>query len=346
MRNAKIWIGSAVVVLAVGAAVGLWPGAPRAEATPQGPHELVAPAMVEATGERIDLAFEQPGRVAEVLVHEGERVAAGQIVARLDARLPRARVAKAEAALAAAEARRDAAFHGARAEEIRRAEAEAAAAHAEARDRARNHGRAQSLLAQAAISTAEADSAETAAASSAGQASAAEARLKLLRQGSRDEDKREAAAAVGAAAAELEEARAILAQTELRAPTAGTVLRRYVEPGEQVILQPLTVALVIADLDRLQLRAEVDESDVAHVSTGQRGYATAETFGDRKIAGHVERVMRELGRKRLVTDDPRARVDTRVLEVLFVPDAAQPDLPLGLRMDVHLLPAPSALAAR
>jgi len=195
-------------------------------------------------------------------------------------------------------------------------------------------------------SSSSAAAAATAAESSAGQASAAEARLRLLRQGTREEERREAAAAVAAAAAELEEARVILSQTELRAPSAGTVLRRYVEPGEEVTLQPVTVALAIADLDHLRLRAEVDESDVAKVGAGQAGYATAETFGDRRIAGHVERVLRELGRKRLVTDDPRARVDTRVLEVLFVPDAPQPELPLGLRMDVHLLAAPAAVAAR
>jgi len=341
----KILMISAVLVVGVGAALAMR-HEPRAEATPNLPRELVAPSTVEASGERIDLSFEQIGRVAEVLVNEGDRVAKGQLLARLDDRLPRARVARAEATLAAAEARRDAAFHGARAEEIRRAEAEAAAARAEARDRARNHGRAQNLLAQSAISVADADNAESAAESSAGQASAAEARLKLLRQGTREEDKREAAAAVAAAAAELEEARVVLSQTEIHAPSAGTVLRRYVEPGEEVTLQPVTVALAIADLDHLRLRAEIDESDVAKVGSGQAGYATAETFGEKKIPGHVERVMRELGRKRLVTDDPRARVDTRVLEVLFVPDAPQPELPLGLRMDVHLLPAPAAVAAR
>ena len=34
-------------------------------------------------------------------------------------------------------------------------------------------------------------------------------------------------------------------------------------------------------------------------------------------------------------DDPRARVDTRVLEVIFALDA-QVELPLGLRMDLHI----------
>src|SRR5262249_44659035 len=96
------------------------------------------------------------------------------------------------------------------------------------------------------------------------------------------------------------------------------------------------VVVALADVERLQLRAEVDEADVAAIAPGQAGYATAEAFGTVRIAGHVERVMAELGRKKIVTDDPRARIDTRVLEVLFVPDEPHPVLPLGLRMDVHL----------
>jgi multidrug resistance efflux pump len=345
MRNAKIWIGSVMVVAGVAAAVALRPLCGRAEAAPPAAaRELVAPAKVEAQGERIELAFEQVGRVAEVLVKEGDRVAKGQLLARLDDRLPRARVARAEALLAAASARRDAAVRGQRPEDIRRAEAEVVTARAQARERALAHGRARSLVGQAAISVAEADAAEQSAAAADGQVAAAEARLLLLRHGTREEDKREAEATVAQARAELDEARVLLGQTELHAPQIGTILRRDVEPGEQVILLPPTVALVVADLDHLQLRAEVDEADVGLVAPSQHGYATADAFGDHRLSGHVERLMRELGRKRLVTDDPRAKVDTRVLEILFVLDEGQPAPPLGLRMDVHLLEAARQVA--
>jgi multidrug resistance efflux pump len=350
MRNLKMWIGSVLVVAAAGVGFAVVEGrgqadAGRAAAIAKGPRELVAPGKVEAVGETLSLAFEQAGRVVEVTVHEGDRVQKGQLLARLDDRLARARVLRAEAALAAAEAHRDEAQRGARPEEIRQAQAEADAARAQARERALAHGRASTLVSQAAISRAEADAAESSASAAAGQAGAADARLSLLRRGSRSEEKRIAEAQVAAAAADLEEARVLLSQTQLVAPQAGTILRRLVEPGEQVILLPPTVVVSMADVDHLQLRAEVDESDVAAVALEQRGYATAETFGDRKVPGRVVRLMGELGRKRLVTDDPRARIDTRVLEVLFVPDAPQPALPLGLRMDVHLGATPPAAAA-
>jgi multidrug resistance efflux pump len=297
---------------------------------------MVAPATVEAVSERIDLAFEQPGRVVEVLVEEGQKVKAGQVLMRLDDRLARARVARAEAALASAEARRDLAMRGARKEEILAARAEAEAARATARERALQRERSTKLLAEEAVSAAEADTASASAQAAGGQAGAAEARLALVERGTRDELKREAMALVAAATAELDEASTLLSQTELRAPRAGTILRRFVEAGESTVMMPPTVVLSLADMDEVQLRAEIDETDVARVHAGQQGFATAEAYGDARIPGKIMRLTHELGRKKVVIDDPRARIDTRVLEVLFVPDAGHPELPLGLRMDVHL----------
>jgi multidrug resistance efflux pump len=344
-RTVKLALASALLAAAAGALILTRDGDGRADAEPPpAPRLVVAPGTVEAASERIDLAFEQAGRVTEVLVAEGERVAAGQLLARLDGRLARARVARAEAALASAEARRDLALRGARREEIRAARAEAEAARATARDRRLSRERASKLLADEALSAAEADSAEAAATAAGGQASAAEARLALLERGTRSEEKREAIAHHAAAAAELEEARVLLAQSELRAPRAGTVLRRFVEPGEAVVMMPPTVVLALADLSQVQLRAEIDETDVGRVRAGQRGFATAQALGDARIPGRVARLTHELGRKLTVTDDPRARIDTRVLEVIFVPDAGHPELPLGLRMDVQLEDAAASVA--
>src|SRR5688572_19575215 len=91
-------------------------------------HLVVAPAVVEPASERISLGFEIAGTLAEVKVAEGEKVAAGQVVARLDDRSARAKVARAEAALEAARARRDAAVRGSRKAEIDSAEAAVRAA--------------------------------------------------------------------------------------------------------------------------------------------------------------------------------------------------------------------------
>jgi HlyD family secretion protein len=296
---------------------------------------IVAPGLVEAKDDVVSLAFEASGRVEAILVHEGDHVEKGQLVATLDARIARAQLARAEAALAAAEARRDAALRGARPSEIEAARAEADALRAQAAERAVERERAERLRAADAIPAAELDVDRNALEAARAQLAASEARWSLLREGTRAESRREAVAAVEVARADVEDARTRLAQTELRAPRAATVLRRLVEPGEQVTTLPPTVVLKIADAQDLRLRAEVDEADLGRVHVGQAGYATAEAYGARRFAGRVLRVEGELGRKRVRDDDPRARVDTRVLEVIFAFADAE-GVPLGLRMDLHL----------
>jgi multidrug resistance efflux pump len=317
--------------------------------------EIVSPGVVEPTSEQVALAFEIPGRLEEVLVNEGDRVEEGQVLARLDSRLLRARVARAQAALESAKARRDATLSGARKDEIKAAEAEADAARASAWERTRQHARSERLAEHNAISNAELDGAKGSADTARAMADAASARFQLMKEGARTESRREAIAQVAGQEAELEEAKTLLDQTELRAPKSGVILRRLVEPGEQVTTTPVKTVLTLADLDHLQLRVEVDENDVGQVAAGQTGFATADAYGTRRFPGKVVRLMKELGRKTLRADDPRGHFDTRVLEVLFVPDLgaragkavppedpsqlgpdASSELPLGLRMDVHI----------
>lgn len=342
-RRRRRWrrIGAVTIaVLLAGGALGAWrasAAASRVATLEVGDiqRRVVAPGLVEPERDPVALGFETSGRVAEVLVDEGDGIEAGALLARLDNRLARARVAAAEAALAAARARRDMALAGSRAAEVHAAESDLEAARAHARDRELARTRAERLASSGAIGQAEADGAVQASAAATAAAEAAGARRDLVTQGERSEQKRFAQANVAAAEADLEQARALLAQTELRAPARGVVLRRMIEVGEQVTTTPPKVALTLADLDCTHVRAEIDEGDVGRVRVGQAGWVTAEAYGQRRLAGRVVSLQRELGRKAVRLDDPHARADTRVLEVVFALDQPQA-LPLGLRMDVHL----------
>jgi HlyD family secretion protein len=213
-------------------------------------------------------------------------------------------------------------------------------ARARARNDAGERQRGDRLAGSQAIPSAEVDRLRHGAEAAAAHLAAAEARLTLVREGTRGEMKRAALADVAGAEAELEEARVLLAQTHLRAPIDGVVLRVHSRVGEQVSVMPPTVVMSLADLERLQVRAEVDEEDIGRINLDQTGFVRADAYGDRRFSGRVIRVMRDVGRKALPNDDPRARVDTRVLEVIFKFDAP-PSLPLGLRMELHL-PVPSS----
>jgi len=93
--------------------------------------EITASGFIEA--EEVAIAAEVGGRIAGVLVAEGDMVEAGQVLIRLDDRIAHAQVAVAQAGVEVAQAQLARARAGARPEEIRRARALLAQAEA-ARD--------------------------------------------------------------------------------------------------------------------------------------------------------------------------------------------------------------------
>jgi multidrug resistance efflux pump len=298
---------------------------------------LVAPGRVEPVRDPVALAFEAGGRVVAIEVDEGTAVTAGQVVARLDDRLPRARLAAATAAVHSAEASYLLVRRGTRAEDLRAAKAELDAASAAAEHRTVEQQRSARLGEIGAIASSTVDNDDTAARVAAATATAAGARYQALAKGSRVEQISAAAAQLDAAKAELTAAEIALDHTILRAPRAGIVLRRFGEVGALVTpLEPSPI-VTIADVGALEIRAEIDETDIAAVQLGKAAYATADAFPGQRFPVHISRVTRELGRKLVRDDNPRARVDTRVLEALATFDAVPGEqLPLGLRMYVHV----------
>lgn len=328
--------GGAAVALVAGFGARALGSAPQAADELPAVGEVVGPGVVEGASKVIELGFEQSGRIAEILVAEGAPVRKGEVLARLDARVLEARVKRALAAVQIADARCEAANSAARPEEIAQARAEVAAARALAEKSARDRARNEALLGGGSVAVMDVDHARAAASASSASERAALARLAALQRGARAELKRAAIEEVHAAEAELAEARGLLAQTELRAPIDGVVVRRYAEPGEQVSAGPARPVVAVADVARLRLRAEIDEQDITRVSLGSEGYAQAPAFGDRLFAGRIVQVMPILGRKFVRNDDPLARGDVRVLEVLFEL-APGTEVPLGLRMDLHVV---------
>ncbi|HEU0034825.1 MAG TPA: HlyD family efflux transporter periplasmic adaptor subunit [Kofleriaceae bacterium] len=325
------------------AGVGAWwsvHGTSRAAAASTevvAPSTLVAPGRVEPARDPVRLAFEAQGRIADILVDEGDFVQAGQVLAKLDDRMPRARLSAAEASLAAAKARYLLARRGPRREDLEAARAEADAAAAAAAHRTTEQVRSEKLGQVGAVADAVVDADSATARVAAAQAAAASARYQSLARGTRSEQVEEAAAAIALAQAELDAAKVALDQTLLRAPHAGIVLRRTAEVGAIVTLMAPAPIVTLADLRQLEIRTEVDEADIATVAVGQLAYATADAYGDRKFPVRITRITRELGRKTVRDDDPRARFDTRVLEVIATFEATPTEqLPLGLRMSVHL----------
>lgn len=301
------------------------------------PAVLVAPGRIEPVRDAVKLGFEAQGRIIAIDVDEGDAVKAGQILARLDDRLARAHVTASEAGLAQAKARYLFARRGPRNEDLAAARAEADAAAAAAEHRGTEQARTERLGEVGAVPTSVVDADGAAARVATAQAHAASARYQSLARGTRTEQIEEAAAAIALAQSEVDAAKVALDQTVLRAPSDGVILRRTAEVGSIVTLTVPAPVVTLADLRQLEIRAEVDEADVAAISLGQVAYATTDAYGDRQFPVRLTRITHELGRKTVRDDDPRARVDTRVLEVIATFDGTPgAELPLGLRMSVHV----------
>jgi multidrug resistance efflux pump len=333
---------SLLVALPLAAAGWFWIGhstqsASAAQPALARPAVLIAPGRIEALRDPVSLSFEAGGRIIAIDVDEGEAVRAGQVLARLDDRLAKARVAAADAAVAGAQASYLMSRRGPRGEDLAAAKADLDAAKAAAEHRGAEQVRSAKLGEVGAVATSVVDADGAAARVADANAAAAQARYQALVKGSRTEQVAAAAATLDAAKAELEAAKIALDQTVLRAPHDGVVLRRFAEVGALVTTMNPAPIVSVADLSQLQIRAEVDEADVAAIGVGKTAYATADAFADRKFPIRIARVTRELGRKTVRDDDPRARIDTRVLEVTARFEGKPGEtLPLGLRMYVHV----------
>lgn len=311
---------------------GARPDVAQAAAAPQTVRSVVAPGRVEPVSEEVAIGTELDGKLAAVLVEEGQSVRKGQRLATLANADFAARLALAESAVAERQAELDRLRNGARPQERKETAAFVNEARAVLEQARAERDRRRFLLDRGAISRAEFETADR-------EFNVAQARVEAVRQRdslvnapSRAEDILRAEAEVASARARVDEARALLAKTAIVSPIDGVVLRKLKRSGESVSTQMTGPILVLGDTSRLRVRVDVDETDVARVAPGQRVTVRAAAFGDKTFQGTVTRVGRILGKKNIQTGEPSERVDTKVLETLVDLDPGAP-LPVGLRVD-------------
>jgi RND family efflux transporter MFP subunit len=110
---------------------------------------------------------------------------------------------------------------------------------------------------------------------------------------------RMAQAALGQARAEIQFAQAQLDNTRILAPFTGTVVRKMAEVGESVAPIPPGVNLstssgaivALADLDTLEVEADVNESNVARLGPDQPAEVRVEAFPDSRFRGVLRQVI-------------------------------------------------------
>ena len=122
------------------------------------------------------------------------------------------------------------------------------------------------------------------------------------------------------AKAQLQRQRIKLPDGELVAPFSGTVLEIFARPGERPGSEGV---LSIGRSDQMEALLEVYESDIGRVRVGQRVLLVSENGGfDGELQGRVRRIDPLVQQRDVLSTDPTADTDARVVEVHVTLDPA------------------------
>jgi HlyD family secretion protein len=297
--------------------------------------DAAAPGRVEARSREIKIAAPMIGRIAQVLVRANDKVAAGDLLVRLDDGDVFARIAVAEAQVALHKRARNDASTPKGSADRRKAED----AVADAQTAVFN---SQVALDNATVAMRTENGTEDDVTKARDARTSAQDTLKQKQNGLREvNDNKDTKlpsrleGELNVARADLAVARVALEKTRVRSPLAGTVLQVQAQAGELAVPSSEAPLITLADLSSLRVRAELDERDIGKVRTGQRAVVRAAAFPGREFEGKVASTAQIVGPGRISARGARKLSDVDVLEVVV--DIAEPGpLVVGMQVDVYL----------
>ena len=214
----------------------------------------------------VDLAFEESGRIGQVLVEEGDTVKTGDVLAKLDDERYAIALDNARATLEVRQKELDLLLAGSRVEEIDAARATYKANAASAALAQRICKRERKLGPQA-------------------QALASKKNLDLLLAGTRIEQIDVARANVALAKTGLDDAARALRNCELKAPSDGIVRSRLKEKGDMV--SAASPVYEVALMEPMWVRAWIDEINLGKISVGQKVKVFSDSYPQEPFEGTV-----------------------------------------------------------
>jgi len=284
----------------------------------------------------------QLGRVTDVPACEGRAVPANAILLRVDDRHAQAHLNRAEAALTAAQANLAKAARGPQQHLAKLAQQQAALVAVRCRLSAARQvlARKQELLQGKQINEREVAVANEQVKEMEALEESELARKRELDLHDPALEVQLAEAEANARAADRDDARHSVQDCELKAPTAGTVVRVQTSPGELIGGPGGQPAILFGAEGPRLIRAEIQQEFAAGVKAGQRAHVQEENRTDPIWHGRVRRVSGWYTRRRSVLLEPLQLNDLRTLECLITLDPDQPPLRIGQRVRVTIEQAP------
>lgn len=272
-KRTLILLGGGVVLLLIVATVfGRGPELPVADVEPIGPHRIVETVIASGRIQpevEVKVSAEVSGQLIELPVREGDRVEAGQLLARINPDIYESRLRQAKAALDNARSNKATA-------EARLAQSQAAFSAAELA-----FNRNRDLYGQGVLSTADFEQAEVTFQSAEADLEAAEQNL------------RSAGFNISSAEAAVKESEDNLRRTVLRATQGGTITALVKEEGEGV--QGIgsfqgEVIMNVSELEAMEVDVEVNESDIVKVDLGDTARIEVDAYAERTFLGVVTEI--------------------------------------------------------
>jgi len=233
---------------------------------------------------QVSLAFEQSGRIQKLLVQEGDKVQAGQVLATLNTNALQIQAKQAQAQLKAQQEAIIKQEIGARPEEITQAKAQLASAQAELDKTNKNLQRLQILVSSTdgrAISQQELDYAKSNQHSAEAAVRERQANLELLIKGARKEDREATRAQYEVTKANLDLIKYNLTQAELRSPVNAVVR----EVGDMTTAQKAVYTLALTNPK--WIRVYVNEQDLSSIKMGGTAQVIRDAYPNQPINGKI-----------------------------------------------------------
>jgi HlyD family secretion protein len=257
--------------------------------------------ILNATGyivaaHKIEVATNVNGRVAWIGVGKGDQAKAGQELVRLESDEYVARVQEAAGQVNYLKAKLMELKNGSRPQEIAKALADMSEVQAQFENARATLQRTRQLAAASVLSRQALDDATAKFEQEQSRFNSLEHSYDLTRVGPRAEEIEAARGQLKQAEGTLAYAQTQLHNTVIRAPIAGTILERNVEPGEFVTTGFVSdngargYVVSLADLHQLQVQLDISQNDFSRLVPDQPAVITTDAYPDRKYEGWIEEI--------------------------------------------------------
>ena len=287
--------------------------------------------------DRLELVAESHERIIEVAVREGDRVATDAILVRQEAGTMQPRLDQAKASVDEAERRLAELQSGPRQREIDEARATVAGAESTLQTETKEYERVRSLVERKLVSASSLDQAQSRRDTARSARDQAQARLRLLLEGTRSEQVQQAQAAVARSKAALAELETTASRYVVRAPRDGVVEALPYKLGERPPAGA-PVAVMLAD-GTPYARVYVPEPLRASYTAGARVQLRVDGV-QQPLTGTVRYVSAEASFTPYNSLTQKDRTRLSYLAEIMVDDPKAADLPSGIPVQVTLGGAP------